>query len=180
MLRISLRAAVPALAISLAFASPVRANQQNHSTLFAAEALRICIDTHANAASVQQLAEVEGWTVTNAEALSNESMITVGGTPNVTYYPSNYWTVDKDGLMLSILVYNIPKKEKVNHCEVIAWDLDSEAVHQALTDDPRVKGGYFEQSGFLMRRYYAKKPRRIFRYGSGQKESRTIHVLTAH
>ena len=156
------------------------ANAQDPSARFASEALRICIDTRAAAASVRQLAAAEGWTRIDAKALPGEHSITMGGRPNVTYYPSDIWTFDKDGLALTILVYDIAKHPKAKHCEVFAWDLDSDAVDRALKSDPRVKGGFFERPGLPLRRYEVKKPRQIFRYGAGEKDSRTLHVLTAH
>jgi hypothetical protein len=161
-----------------AWAAPAHA--QDRSARFAAEALRICIDTRAAAAAVRQLAAAERWTATDLKALPGEHSITMGGRPNVTYYPSNVWTFDKDGLSLIVLVYDIAAHPKTKHCEVVAWDLDSEAVDRALKSDPRVKGGFFERPGLPLRRYDVKKPRQIFRYGAGEKDSRTLHVLTAH
>nr|WP_295374486.1 hypothetical protein [uncultured Sphingosinicella sp.] len=178
--RMPFRSAFIPFSIAAAFGSPALAQGQGRSAQFAAEALRICIDTGAAAPAVRQLAAAEGWTATDAKALSGEHSITVGGNPNVTYRPSNIWTVDKSGLALTILVYDIPKRSKVEHCEVQAWDLDTEAVDRALKSNPRVKGGFFERPGFPMRRYEVRKPRAIFRYGAGEKDSRTLHVLSAH
>lgn len=168
---------------ALGFAAAVPAAvqpEQDRSARFATEALRICIDTRAAAASVRQLAAAEGWTRTDAKALPGQSSITMGGRPNVTYYPSDIWTFDKQGLPLTVLVYDIARHPKVRHCEVYAWDLDSHAVDRALKSDPRVKGGFFERPGLPFRRYDVKKPSQIFRYGAGEKDSRTLHVLTAH
>ncbi len=174
------RSAFIALSIAATLVSPALAQGQDRSAQFAAEALRICIDTGAAAPAVRQLAVAEGWTATDPKALSGEHSITVGGNPNVTYYPSNLWTVDKGGLALTVLVYDIPKRSKVEHCEVHAWDLDAEAVDRALKSNPRVRGGFFERPDFPMRRYEVRKPRAIFRYGAGEKDSRTLHVLAAY
>jgi hypothetical protein len=162
-----------------ASASASPAQGQDLSARFAAEALRICIDTRAAAASVRQLAAAEGWAKAEAGSLPRESSITVGGNPNVTYRPSNVWTFDKEGLAMTVLVYDVPARPKMRHCEVSAWDLDSDAVDLALKSDPRVKGGFLEP-GAGMRRYSVKKPSRIFRYGAGKQDSRTIHVLMAN
>ncbi|HEX6375175.1 MAG TPA: hypothetical protein VFZ91_05600 [Allosphingosinicella sp.] len=170
--------------IFLAFAASGSASAApaDPSARFAAEALRICIDTRAAAASVRQLAAAERWTPIDSKSLPGESSITMGDQKlrrNVTYYPSDVWTFDRDGLALTVLVYDIPDRPKVKHCEVMAWDLDSAAVDRALKSDPRVKGGFFERPGLPFRRYDVKKPRTIFRYGSGAKDSRTLHVLSA-
>jgi hypothetical protein len=170
-----IRFAVAAFGIAAMFVAPAQA--QDRSAQFAAEALRICIDTRAAAPALRQLAAAEGWTATDAAALPGESSITVGGKPNVTHYPSNIWTVDKGGLALTILVYDIPK---VKHCEVLAWDLDEAGVDLALKSDSRVKGGFYERPGMPMRRYEIRKPSTIFRYGAGKIETRSLHILTAH
>jgi hypothetical protein len=188
---VPLQAALPAArrgmssglgALALAFASATAAPAQapDLSARFAAEALRICIDTRAAAAPVRQLAAAEGWTRADAGSLPGEHSITMGGTPNVTYHPSDIWTVDKDGLALTVLVYDIAQHPKTKHCEVSAWDLDSAAVDRALKSDPRVKGGFFERPGLPMRRYEVRKTRQIFRYGAGEKDKRSLHVLMAH
>jgi hypothetical protein len=176
----SFQSAFVALSIATTSVSPALAQGQDQSAQFAAEALRICIDTGAAAPAVRQLALAEGWTAKDAKALSDQHSITVGGNPNVTYRPSNIWTVDKSGLALTILVYDIPQRSKVEHCEVHAWDLDTEAVDRALKSNPRIRGGFFERPGLPMRRYEVKKPRAIFRYGAGEKNSRTLHVLAAY
>jgi hypothetical protein len=169
----------------LAFAAqptPPPAPAQDRSARFAAEALRICIDTRAAAATVRRLASAEGWTRTDSKSLPGESSITMGDQKlrrNVTYYPSDVWTVGTDGLGLTVLVYDIGDRPKVKQCEVMAWDLDSEAVDRALKSDPRVRGGFFEGPGLPFRRYEVKKPGAIFRYGSGEKGGRTLHVLIA-
>lgn len=178
--RMQIRSALAAIAIVLLFDSSALAQAPDRSARFAAEALRICIDTRAAAPAVRQLAAAEGWTATDAKALPSPSSITVGGRPNITYEPSNIWTVDKDGLALTVLVYDIPERSNVKHCQIFAWDLDSESVDRALKSDPRVIGGFFERPGVPLRRYEVKKPRRIFRYGAALKDSRTLHVVTAH
>ena len=162
------------------FESSALAQALDRSAQFAAEALRICVDTRAAAPAVRHLAAAEGWTATDAKALPAESSVTVGGTPNVTYYPSNVWRADKAGLALTILVYAIPERSKVRHCEVHAWDLNSDVVDRALKSDPRVKGGYFERPGLPMRRYEIKKSRTVFRYGAAKQDTRTLHILMAH
>jgi hypothetical protein len=161
-------------------ASAGTAQAPDPSVRFAAEALRICIDTRAVAASVRRLAAAEGWTVTDAASLPSEHSITVGGSPNITYHPSDVWTLERDGLPLTVLVYDIASEPTVKHCEVAAWDLDSEAVDRALKSDPRVRGGFVERPGLPFRRYEVRRPRQIFRYGSGERDSRTLHVVTAH
>ena len=164
-------------ALGIAALPHAQAQAQDRSAQFAAEALRICIDTRAAAPALRQLAAAEGWTATDTAALPGESSITVGGKTNVTHYPSNIWTVDRAGLALTILVYDIPK---IKHCEVVAWDLDDEAVDRALKSDSRVKGGFYERPGLPMRRYEIRKPNTIFRYGAAKKDSRSIHILSAH
>lgn len=172
-----LRGLYLALLPATAWAAP--AHSQEPSVRFAAEALRICVGTRAAAASVRQLAAAERWTAADLKALPGESSITVGGSPNVTYRPSDVWTFDKDGLSVTVLVYDVPARPKMRHCEVSAWDLDSDIVDRALKSDSRVKGGFLEP-GSGMRRYSVKKPSQIFRYGAGKRDSRTIHVLMAH
>ena len=173
-------------ALFMAFAalsSAAAAQSQDASARFAAEALRICIDTRASAATVRQLAASEGWTATDLRALPGESSITMGDQKlrrNVTYYPSNVWILDKDGLALTISVYDIAERPKVKQCEVMAWDLNSAAVDRALKSDPQVKGGFFERPDLPLRRYSVKKPSSIFRYGAAERDSRTLHVLIAH
>ncbi|HEX8380466.1 MAG TPA: hypothetical protein VF619_07960 [Allosphingosinicella sp.] len=164
-------------ALGSAWGAPALA--QEPSARFAAEALRICVGTRAAPAAVRQLAAAERWMPADSKALPGESSITVGGNPNVTYRPSNVWTLDKDGLPLTVLIYDVPARPKMRHCEISAWDLDSDAVDRALKSDPRVKGGFLEP-GAGMRRYSVKKPNQIFRYGAGKRDSRTIHVLMAH
>jgi hypothetical protein len=176
----AVRLASAVLALAFAGGSAAAAPAGDLSARFAAEALRICIDTRAAAAPVRQLAAAEGWTRVEASALPGEHSITMGGNPNVTYHPSDIWTVAKDGLELIVLVYDAAKHPKLRHCEVAAWDLDSEAVDRALKSDPRVRGGFFERPGLPLRRYEVKKPRQIFRYGTGELNSRTTHSLTAH
>jgi hypothetical protein len=168
---------LPAVAaLCVAASAGAQGQAQDSSAHYAAEALRICIDTRAAAPALRQLAAAEGWTTADASALPAAHSITVGGNPNVTYYPSDIWTADK-GLKLTILVYDVPK---MRHCEVLAWDLNEDGVDRALKSDSRVRGGFYEQPGFPMRRYEIKKPNTIFRYGAGKMDSRTLHVLSAH
>jgi len=155
--------------------APAPAQLQDRSAQFAAEALRICVDTRAAAPALRQLAAAESWTTADAKALPGEHSVTVGGNPNVTYHPSNIWTVDKAGLALTVLVYDMPKSK---HCEVFAWDLDEAAVDRAFKGNSRVKGGFYERPGWPVRRYEVRKPRTIFRYGSAIKDSRSLHVLS--
>ena len=164
-------------ALAAAWAAP--ASAQDASARFAAEALRICIDTRASAVEVRRLAAAEQWTVSDVVSLPFENSITMGDQKlrrNVTYYPSNVWTFDKGGLGLIVLVYDIPERPKVRHCEVMAWNLDQEAVHRALKSDRRVKGG-FPEPGIGSRRYWVKGT--YFRYGAGEVGGRTLHQLSA-
>ena len=160
-------------------AAAVAQPEPDKSARFASEAVRICVDTRAAAAPVRQLAASEGWTKIDAKSLPYESKVTMGDHKlrrNVTYHPANAWTVDKDGLALIVLVYDIAERPKVKHCEIMAWDLDSEAVGRALKSDRRVKGGHPEQ-GIASRRYWVKGT--YFRYGAGEVDGRTLHLLTA-
>jgi hypothetical protein len=158
---------------------PAPAAAQERSTRFAAEALRICVDTRAAAAPVRQLAAAEGWTRADLASLPVERSVTMGHRKlrgNVTYYPSDVWTLDKDGLGLIVLVYSIAERPKFKQCEVMAWDLDPTAVHDALKRDRRVKGG-FPEPGIGSRRYWVKGT--YFRYQGGELGARSLHLLSA-
>jgi hypothetical protein len=169
---------LPVLAFA-AQAAPPAVPGQDPSDRFAAEAVRICVDTKAAAAPVRQLAAAEGWTKADAKALPYESSLTVGDQKlrrNVTFHPSDVWTVDKGGLGLIVAVYDIAERPKLKQCELFAWDLDSTAVQGALKSDRRVKAG-FAEPGSPSRRYWVKGT--YFRYGAGEVGGRTLHHLSA-
>ena len=174
----SIKAAAGAFALAMA-GSTSAAPGHDLSPRFAAEAVRICVDTKAAAAPVRQLAATERWTKADAKALPYESSVTVGDQKlrrNVTFYPSDVWTLDKDGLRLVVAVYDVPGRPKLKQCEVLAWDLDEAAVHAALKSDRRIKGGHPEP-GIASRRYWVKGT--YFRYGAGEIGGRTVHHLSA-
>jgi hypothetical protein len=167
-------------ALGLVLTAPARAQPEtDNSARFAAEAVRICVDTRAAAAPVRQLAAAQGWAKAESKDLPYESSLTVGDQKlhrNVTFHPSDIWIADKDGLALIVAVYDIAERPKLKQCEVMAWDLDAESVHRALKSDPRVKGG-FPEPGIGSRRYWVKGT--YFRYGSGTVGTRSLHVLSA-
>ncbi|HYE27718.1 MAG TPA: hypothetical protein VEA61_05740 [Allosphingosinicella sp.] len=168
-----------ALAVAGFASASAAAAAPDPSAHFAAEALRICVDTGAAAAPVRQLAAAERWTKVDAKALPYPSSLTMGDRKlgrNVTYHPSDIWTIAKDGLTLIVAVYDIPERPKARNCEVMAWDLDSTAVDRALKSDRRVKGG-FPEPGIPSRRYWVKGT--YFRYGAGEIGGRTLHHLAA-
>jgi hypothetical protein len=168
--------------LGLVLAAPAAAQpEQDKSALFAAEALRICVDTAAAAAPVRQLAEAEKWTAIDPASVPVKSRFTLGGkkrSQDRVFQRSGAWTFEKDGLAVTVGLFDEPGEPRVRQCELIAWDLDFAAVERGLKADPRVKGG--ENMGLPMRMFSIGPPPLTLSYLASDAGSRMLHSISVN
>jgi hypothetical protein len=111
------------------------------SSLFAREARRICVDTAAEPAGVRALAAAENWTVIDPALVPVKASLVRGGkkkSKDQRFERASAWLVEKEGLSLTIGLFDIPGEPRLKQCEAVAWDLDVEAVDHALRADGRL------------------------------------------
>ena len=171
-----------ALAACLGFvlATSAAAQPEDKSARFAAEALRICVDTAAAAAPVRQLAAAEKWTAIDPASVPVKSKFTLGGkkrSQDRVFQRAAAWTFEKDGLAVTVGLFDEPGEPRVRQCELIAWDLDFAAVERGLKADPRVTGG--EDMGLPMRIFSVKGPLRLS-YLASDAGSRMLHSISVN
>jgi hypothetical protein len=169
-----------ALAVLLAVPA---AGQPEHdkSALFAAEALRICVDTAAAAAPVRQLAAAEKWTAIDPASVPVKSKFTLAGkkrSQDRVFQRAAAWTFEKEGLAVSVGLFDEPGEPRVKQCELIAWDLDFAAVERGLKADPRVKGG--EDMGLPIRTFSLGPPPLTLSYLASDAGTRMLHSISVN
>jgi hypothetical protein len=150
------------------------------STLFADEALRICIDTAANPQAIRRLASDEHWAAIDPATVPARNRIVLKGkkkSQDRVIERTAAWTVEKQGLTLTVGMFDIPDVPRLGHqCELMAWDLDASAVEAALKSDPRLK----DQSlpDFPLKAYAVAGTSLNVSYVPGDQGSRVLHAFT--
>jgi hypothetical protein len=131
------------LVVGLLMASPASADP-GPSELFASEALRICVATAAEPAAVRDLAIAENWTAIDPALVPIKTRLVRGGKKKKddrTYTRANAWRVEKEGLALTVGLFDVDGLPRLKQCEVTAMDLNSAAVDAAIRADGRLRGG---------------------------------------
>jgi hypothetical protein len=169
-------------ALALLLAAPASGQpEQDKSALFAAEALRICVDTAAAAAPVRQLAAAEKWTAIDPASVPVKGKFTLGGkkrSQDRVIQRAAAWTYEKNGLAVTVGLFDEPGEPRVRQCELMAWDLDFAAVERGLKADPRVTGG--GDMGLPMRMFSVKDPPLRLSYLAGDTGSRMLHSISVN
>jgi hypothetical protein len=169
-------------ALVMVLAAPASGQaEQDKSALFAAEALRICVDTAASAAPVRQLAAAEKWTAIDPASVPVKSKFTLGGkkrSQDKVFQRASAWTFEKNGLAMTVGLFDAPGEPRVRQCELIAWDLDFAGVERGLKADPRVKGG--EDMGLPTRMFSIGPPPLTLNYLASDAGTRMIHSISVN
>jgi hypothetical protein len=169
-------------ALGLVLATPAFGQpEQDKSALFAAEALRICVDTAAAAAPVRQLAAAEKWVAIDPASAPVKSKFTLGGkkrSQDRVFQRASAWTFEKNGLAVTVGLFDEPGEPRVKQCELMAWDLDFAAVERGLKADPRVKGG--EDMGLPMRMFSIADPPLRLSYLASDAGSQMLHSISVN
>jgi hypothetical protein len=169
-------------ALALVLAAPAFGQpEQDRSALFAAEALRICVDTAASAAPVRQLAAAEKWTAIDPASAPVKSKFTLGGkkrSQDKVFQRAAAWTFEKNGLAVTVGLFDAPGEPRVRQCELMARDLDFAAVERGLKADPRVTGG--EDMGLPMRMFSVKDPQLRLSYLASDTGTRMLHSISVN
>jgi hypothetical protein len=161
-----------------AHTAPVTQAEPDKSAAFAAEALRICVDTAAAAAPVRALAAAEQWTPVDPASLPVKSKFTIGAkkrSQSRVFERAAAWTFEKEGLSMTVGLFDAPDEPRVRQCEVMAWDLDFAAVERGLKADPRVQGG--EDMGLPIRNFHVADPQLRIDYLASDAGSRMLHSI---
>ena len=133
-----------ALACALVLAASPAAAEPGQSELFAREALRICVATAAEPAAVRDLAAAESWTAIDPALVPIKTKLVRGGEKKKddrVYTRANAWLVEKEGLALTVGLFDVDGLPRLKQCEVTATGLDSAAVDAAIKADGRLRGG---------------------------------------
>jgi|GEM_PF-2186600 len=160
-------------------AAPVAPAELDKSAVFAAEALRICVDTAAAAGPVRALAAAEQWTPVDPASLPVKSKFTLGGkkrSQNRVFERDAAWTFEKNGLSLTVGLFDAPDEPRVRQCELMAWDLNFAAVERGLKADARVQGG--EDMGLPIRNFSTSNPLLRINYLASDTGSRMLHSIS--
>lgn len=169
-------------AIGLLLTAPASAQPEpDKSALFAAEALRICVDTAAAAAPIRQLAAAEKWTAIDPASVPVKSKFTLGGkkrSQDRVFQRAAAWTFEKNGLAVTVGLFDEPGEPRVKQCELIAWDLDFAAVERGLKADSRVKGG--GDMGLPIRTFSIGPPPLTLNYLASDAGSRMLHSISVN
>lgn len=168
--------------LALTLAAPASGQpEQDKSALFAAEALRICVDTAAAAAPVRQLAAAEKWIAIDPASMPVKSKVTLGGkkrSQDRVFQRAAAWTFEKSGLEVTVGLFDAPGEPRVRQCELTAWDLDFAAVERGLKADPRVTGG--ENLGLPTRMFSIKGLPLTLSYLAGDGGTRMLHSISVN
>ena len=152
------------------------------SAQFAAEAVRICVETRADPAAVRQLAQAEGWTVADPATVPGKSSIVLEGKKkkdNRTFNRNHSWTVQKGGATYSVGLFDFPDEPRVRQCDLIGWDLDFEAVDAAFRADARFRGGD-AGSKLPFRMYSVSGARASVSYLQSDTGTKQLHLVTVN
>lgn len=150
---------------------------------FAAEVLRICVDTGADPAAVKALAQAEGWTSADPSTTPGKSSIVIEGKKkkdNRTFERNLAWTVSKGEAAFTVGLFDFPDQPSVRQCDLIAWDLDFEATDAAFRASPRFGGG--DSGTALPFRMYrvSGPPAASVSYLSSDTGTKQLHLVTVN
>lgn len=151
------------------------------SAVFAAEALRICVDTAAAAGPVRALAAAEQWSPVDPASLPVKSRFTLRGkkrSQDRVIERAAAWTFDKEGLSITVGLFDAPDDPRVRQCEVMARDLDFAAVERGLKADSRVRGG--GDMGLPIRNFSTSSPPLTINYLASDTGSRMLHSISVN
>ncbi len=141
--RLPTRALACLAAALVLVAAPAQA-ETGKSELFAREALRICVDTRAEPEAVRALAVAENWTAIDPALVPfKASMVRSGKTRSEDrrYQRAHGWLIEKEGLAITVGLFDIEGEPRLKQCEATALDLDASAVDGVLRSDGRLRGG---------------------------------------
>ena len=169
-------------ALGLLWATPADAQPEpDKSALFAAEALRICVDTAAAAPRVRELATAEKWIAIDPASVPVKSRFTLGGkkrSQDRVFQRAAAWTFEKNGLAITVGLFDAPGEPRVRQCELMARGLDFAAVERGLKADPRVKGG--EDQGLPIRMYSIADPPLRLSYLASDAGTQMLHSISVN
>ncbi|WP_439568774.1 hypothetical protein [Sphingopyxis sp.] len=154
------------------------------SATAARELMRVCVDTAASPAAVRALAASEGWQTVDPLSLPVKNRVVVNGkkkSEDRVYTRNSAWTYTRDGVELTIGLFDYPDlpQQMQSQCEVMAWDLDSTALDEALLGDARVSA---EASfpGLPLKNYRVSGANLNIRYVASDAGSKMIHSFTVN
>jgi len=165
-----------------ALGAPAAHAQDSASVVAVRELSRICIDTAAAPDAIRALAAAEGWQPTDPVALPVKNRIVIQGQKKGEkreYTRSAAWTVTRDGVALTIGLYDHPELPGMlrQSCELMAWDLDTAAVSAALAANGRLR----EESsipGLPLKDYRVANTALALHYVASDAGSKMIHAFT--
>lgn len=171
----------PAFALAVVGATAAAAEGVSRDARFAAEAVRICIDTSAQPAAVRELAASGQWAVRDPAALPIQTRMVLAAKRKKdrrTFTRTHAWTLEKDGLEMTVGLFDIPDQPKLKQCELVAWDLDHAAVDAAFKADTRFTGDFIE--GLPIRNYSVAGPEVRVAYMKSDMGTKSVHVVTVN
>jgi hypothetical protein len=149
---------------------------------FAAEAIRICVETRADPAVVKALAQAEGWTTIDPATGPGKSSVVIEGKKKKdkrTFERNVAWTVSKGEAAFTVGLFDFPEAANVRQCDLIAWDLDFDAVDAAFRADVRFKGNSGTELPFRMYRVAGPAPASVS-YLSSDTGTKQLHLVTVN
>jgi hypothetical protein len=150
------------------------------SAQFAAEAVRICVETRADPAAVRQLAEAEGWMVADPATAPGKSSIVLGAKKKKddrTFTRNRAWTLQKGGSTFTVGLFDFPDEPRVRQCQLAGWDLDFAAVDSALRADGRFRADS-SIPNLPFRMYSVSGVRASVTYIQSDTGTKQLHALT--
>lgn len=152
------------------------------SAQFAAEAVRICVETRADPAAVRQLAEAEGWAVADPATAPAKSSIVLGAKKKKddrTFTRNRAWTLQRGGSTFTVGLFDFPDEPRVRQCQLAGWDLDFAAVDAALRADPRFRSDS-SYPNLPLRMYSVAGVGGSVTYVQSDTGTKQLHVLTVN
>jgi hypothetical protein len=175
---------VPALVSAPAQAGgdDVVAQSEAASATVAHEMIRVCVDTAASPEAIRALAGQEGWKAVDPTSLPLRSSITIKGKKkgeDRVYSRSSAWNYTRDAVELTIGLFDYPDLPPgtQKQCEVIAWDLDADAVDKAIVGDPRISAEPSLFPGLPMKDYRVRSASLKINYVASDAGSKMVHVF---
>lgn len=160
---------------AVAVAEPVDAG-----SVFAREALRICVDTAADPAAIRALAAREGWTAVDPLSLPAKNRVRVQtrkNGPEQVFERTAAWTATKDGVVLSIGLFDVPQLPTAGRqCELMAWDIDPKPIEDSLRSDARLKDQSFR--GLPLKTYALQGSPLTVTYVHSPAAGKVLHAFT--
>ena len=158
------------------------AAESSASDRFAAEAVRICVETRADPAAVRALAAAEGWTALDPATVPSKSSITLEGKKkkdNRTFNRNQAWTIEKAGVAMTVGLFDFPEAPNVRQCDLLGWDLDFDSVDAAFRADSRFSGGS-AGPGLPIRMYSVSGVRASVSYLKSDTGTKQIHAVSVN